>query len=256
MYLTVKQLRMESTRGNDARPALLSIVVPCFNEAATLERLLSLVLASPVTLAKEIIVVDDGSTDQSPAIIERFAGSRPPDVRVVTLRHHVNQGKGAALQTALARATGDVVVIQDADLEYDPADYRALLAPILAGAAHVVYGTRRSQRRLSDSPFDQWRFIVAAWTVTQIANLLFRARLTDYATGYKVFTRRVAERLELRSTGFEVDAEITARVCKLGYDIVEVPIGYRPRSVAEGKKIKGIDGLRALMTLFKEFKST
>jgi glycosyltransferase involved in cell wall biosynthesis len=247
---------MEPTRGNNARPALLSIVVPCFNEAATLERLLFLVLQSPVTLAKEIVVVDDGSTDQSAAIIERFAASRPPDVRVVALRHQVNQGKGAALHTALAHATGDIVVIQDADLEYDPADYPALLAPILAGAAHVVYGTRHLQRRLSDSPFDQWRFIVAAWTVTRIANALFGAHLTDYATGYKVFTRRVSDQLKLRATGFEVDAEITARVRKLGYDIVEVPIRYRPRSVAEGKKIRGIDGWRALMTLFKEFRST
>ena len=256
MYLTVKQLRMEPTRGDDARPALLSIVVPCFNEAATLERLLSLVLQSPVALAKEIVVVDDGSTDQSPEIIERFVGRRPPDVRVVTARHQVNQGKGAALQTALAHATGDVIVIQDADLEYDPGDYPVLLAPILVGAAHVVYGTRRTQRSLSDSTFSQWRFIIAAWTVTQIANLLFRARLTDYATGYKVFTRRLADQLKLRATGFEVDAEITARVRKLGYDIVEVPIRYRPRSVAEGKKIRGIDGWRALMTLFKEFRST
>ena len=256
MYLTVKQLRMEPTRGNDARLALLSIVVPCFNEAATLERLLSLVLQSPVTLAKEIIVVDDGSTDESPAIIDRFVGNRPPNVHVVAVRHQINRGKGAALQTALARATGDVVVIQDADLEYDPGDYAGLLAPILSGEADAVYGTRHSQRRLSDSPINQWRFIVAAWTVTQVANVLFRARLTDYATGYKMFTRQVADRLELRSTGFEVDAEITARVRKLGYDIIEVPIGYRPRSVAEGKKIRGIDGWRALMTLFREFRST
>ena len=256
MYLTVKQLRMESRRGNDARPALLSIVVPCFNEAATLERLLSLVLQSPVALAKEIIVVDDGSTDQSPAIIDRFVRDRPPSVRVMTVRHPINRGKGAAVHSALAGATGDVVVIQDADLEYDPGDYPALLAPILAGSADVVYGTRHSQRRLRDSPFDQWRFIVAAWTVTQVANLLFRARLTDFATGYKVFTRRVSDQLRLRSTGFEVDAEITARVRKLGYDIVEVPIRYRPRSVAEGKKIRGIDGWRALMTLFREFRST
>jgi glycosyltransferase involved in cell wall biosynthesis len=246
---------MEPRPDSDARPALFSIVVPCFNEASTLARLLSLVVDSPIALSREIVIVDDGSTDASPEIVERFADGRPAGVRVITLRHQTNQGKGAALRTALAHVTGDVIVIQDADLEYDPSDYSNLLAPILAGTADVVYGTRRAQRSLAGSAFSQWRFILAAWSVTQLANLLFRARLTDYATGYKMFTRRVSDRLELRSTGFEVDAEITARVRKLGYEIVEVPIRYRPRTVAEGKKIRGIDGWRALRTLIKEFRS-
>ena len=237
------------------RPALasLSILIPCYNEAGTVESVISRAAESEIGLRKELIVVDDGSTDGSAAIIagmqDRYR--ERGDAAIVVERHAVNRGKGAALRTALARATGDAVLIQDADLEYDPADYPALLAPILAGDAAIVYGRRQGRRFRIDQP-RQWRFIAAAWTLTRLANILFGARLTDYATGYKVFTRDVANRLALGADGFEIDAEITAQALRLGYRIVEVPIRYQPRSVAQGKKIRAVDGWRAAKTLVRE----
>ena len=237
------------------RPALasLSILIPCYNEAGTVESVISRAAESEIGLRKELIVVDDGSTDGSAAIIagmqDRYR--ERGDAAIVVERHAVNRGKGAALRTALARATGDAVLIQDADLEYDPADYPALLAPILAGDAAIVYGRRQSRRFRINQP-RQWRFIAAAWTLTRLANVLFGARLTDYATGYKVFTRGVANRLSLRAEGFEIDAEITAQALRMGCRIVEVPIRYQPRSVAQGKKIRAVDGWRAAATLVRE----
>lgn len=234
-------------------PHTLTIIIPCFNEAATLDTILSRVVDSRVDLTKEIVIVDDGSTDDSAAIAARWPGrlADRSDVSIILERHFSNRGKGAALRTALARASGDIIIIQDADLEYDPRDYPSLIAPILAGAAEVVYGTRRASRRFSWQAPQHWRFIAAARLLTSVANLLYGARLTDYAAGYKAFTREAASRLQLRRDGFEVCAEMTARFLKLGYRIVEVPIHYRPRTVAEGKKIRARDGWRALWTLVR-----
>ena len=232
----------------------LSIIIPCFNEASTLETIVGRAIDAPVPLQKEIILIDDGSTDESGVIIDRLPVKyhERPDATIVVERHPTNRGKGAAVRTALARATGDIILIQDADLEYDPRDYPALIAPILGGATDVVYGTRRDSRPLSIREPGHWRFIAAGRLVTAFANLLFRSRLTDYATGYKVFTRRAAARLVLQSRGFEVCAEMTAQFLKLGYPIVETPIRYQPRTIAEGKKIRAPDGWRAIVTLFRE----
>jgi glycosyltransferase involved in cell wall biosynthesis len=232
----------------------LTIIIPCFNEASTLETIVARANDAPVLLKKEIIVVDDGSTDESAAIADRLPVKYRdrPDATIVVARHPVNRGKGAAVRTALAKASGDVILIQDADLEYDPRDYPALIDPILSGKADVVYGTRRSVRRFSLNEPRHWRFIAAGRMVTWIANLLFGARLTDYATGYKVFSRRAAARLALQTGGFEICAEMTAQFLKLGYAIVETPIRYQPRTVAEGKKIRAPDGWRAIRTLVRE----
>jgi glycosyltransferase involved in cell wall biosynthesis len=242
----------------DARPptqkTTISIVIPCYNEAATIDEVVRRVIEAPVALRKELIVVDDGSTDGSAAII----GGLPSKYRdktgasIVLARHATNRGKGAAVRTALARASGEVILIQDADLEYDPSDYPALLKPILDGVCPVVYGSRSANRPFTLREPRHWRFIAAAWILTRIVNVLFDARLTDYATGYKAFTREVAGRLSLRADGFEICAEMTAQILKLGYPIAETPIRYRPRTVAEGKKIRAPDGWRAAWTLVRE----
>jgi dolichol-phosphate mannosyltransferase len=245
---------MDPRRASRPVARSLTIVIPCFNEVGTIEAVVERVMRSPVSLAKQVIVVDDGSTDGSGAVIDRLLDTYDgrPDACVLVERHATNRGKGAAVRTALARATGDAIVIQDADLEYDPADYPALLRPILDGTSDVVYGTRLASRRLSLREPGHWAFIAAAWSLTRVVNAFFGARLTDYATGYKAFTADVGQRLALRSEGFEVCAEMTAQILKHGYQIVETPVSYHPRTVAEGKKIRASDGWRALRTLARE----
>jgi len=232
----------------------LSIIVPCFNEAATIATIVERVVDAPVSLHKQLVVVDDGSTDGSAEIVRRlpakYAGR--DDVDVIAEFHDANRGKGRAVRTGLARATGEIVVIQDADLEYDPRDYPSLVAPIVDGASFVVYGSRRWQRQFAAAHPGHWRFALGNWLITRATNVLFGANLSDQSTGYKVFHRSVAERLALTSDGFEVCAEITARVRKLGYRIRETPVAYRPRTVREGKKIRASDGWRILATLVRQ----
>ncbi|MBI4499376.1 MAG: glycosyltransferase family 2 protein [Chloroflexi bacterium] len=221
----------------------LSVIIPVYNEARTIHELLKRVRAVSLTLEKEIICVDDCSRDGTWDLLQEEA--RSPDTRV--LRHAVNQGKGAAVRTGLAQATGDILLIQDADLEYDPEDYPKLLEPILRGETQVVYGSRFLGQAEAMSALHNFgnRFVTAA------TNLLYRTRLTDMETCYKVFTAEVARGLRLVSPRWGFDPEITAKILRRGYRIQEVPIRYHGREFYEGKKIRWQDGFTVLFTLVR-----
>jgi len=224
---------------------LLSVVIPVFNEAATIEELIRRVWA--VDIPKEIIVVDDGSTDDTPRLLARLA--EEGHLRVV--RHERNRGKGAALCTGFAQVRGNVVVIQDADLEYDPAQYRLLIQPIVEGVADVVYGSRF----LSAGPHRVlyfWHY-AANRTLTTLSNMLTDLNLTDIETCYKVFRRRVIDELRpvLREKRFGIDPELTAKVARRGYRVYEIGITYYGRTYQEGKKIGFWDALKILWCIFR-----
>jgi glycosyltransferase involved in cell wall biosynthesis len=217
----------------------ISVIIPVYNERDTVAETIARVRASSVE--KEIIVVDDASTDDTAEIVASLVGD---DLRL--LRQERNQGKGTAIRRGLEAVTGDVVIIQDADLEYDPADYPALIAPIAAGEAAVVYGTRAPR-------FEgmRWPHRAFNWLAARLANLLYRADITDEATCYKVFRTEVLCDIPLKCERFEFCPEITAKVRKRGIKIVEVPVSYHARTVGAGKKIRWWDGVVALWTLVK-----
>lgn len=220
----------------------LSVIIPCYNEQRTILTILERVQA--VSIAKEIIVVDDGSTDGTRELLAALVADLPG---VTVLFHEGNRGKGAAVATGLARAIGRVVIIQDADLEYDPEEYGAVIAPILAGEAEVVYGSRN----LQPNHYSYRSFYWGGRLVTLVANVLYGSRLTDEATCYKAFALPVIQGLHLESAGFEFCPEVTAKLLRQGYAIREVPISYHARPREEGKKIRASDGLRAIWTLLK-----
>jgi len=236
----------------------LSIIVPAYNEIDTIGEILRRVRAvelrvrvgfepedgSEVLLEREVVVVDDGSTDGTREVLDELAAA--PDVSVVL--HERNQGKGAAVRTGLQHASGDIVLIQDADLEYDPRDYPALLQPILEGRSQVVYGSRFRGGPTRAMFF--WHMVGNRF-LTLVTNLLYDSILSDMETCYKVFTQEVAKQLDLRASGWGFDPEITAQILKLGYRIYEVPITYTGREFHEGKKIGWRDGMTVLWTLLK-----
>jgi glycosyltransferase involved in cell wall biosynthesis len=217
---------------------LLTVVVPVFNEHRTLRECLRRVVAAPFD--KEILVVDDASTDRSPAIVREMAASYP-GIRL--LAHPVNRGKGAALRTGIAEAAGDIVIIQDADLEYDPADYPALVNPIAAGNADVVFGSRFLGGEHRVLYF--WHS-VGNQLLTLLSNAFTNLNLTDMETCYKAFRRVVIQNLVLESDRFGFEPEVTAKVAKSPCVVYEVPISYRGRTYAQGKKITWHDGVAAL----------
>jgi len=222
----------------------LSVVIPVHNEASTIEEVLEKVLAVELSgIEKEIIVADDGSTDGSLELVQRFRLAQADLVKVYT--SPVNFGKGAAVRYGFKMATGDIVLIQDADLELDPQEYGRLLAPILAGQAQVVYGSRFKQNGNKVPLVSRW----ANQFLTLLTNLLFGGRLTDMETAYKVFRAEVLQQIKLKRVGFDFEPEITAKLLKAGYQIQEVPISYNPRTSYEGKKIGWRDGLEAIWTL-------
>lgn len=232
----------------------LSVIVPVYNEAATIRDVLRRVVQAP--FAKEILVVDDGSTDGTTAVLKDLdslkitlsqdSPSAPFDLKV--LFHTRNQGKGAAIRTALGAVTGDIVLIQDADLEYNPAEYPRLLEPILAGTADVVYGSRflGFPRRV----LFFWHTVGNNF-LTLVSNMFTNLNLTDMETGYKVFRTEVLRNLSLRSNRFDFEPEVTARVARRGLRIYEVPISYAGRTYAEGKKIQWKDGMAALWAIVR-----
>ena len=220
-----------------------SVVVPCFNERETINELIDRVVASPVE--KQIIVVDDCSTDGTRELL--VARARDKQDITLVLRDR-NGGKGAAVQQGLRAAAGYVVIIQDADLEYDPADYPILLRPIQTGKAEVVYGSRF----LGEHRAMYFWHSVGNKALTLVCNILFDTTLTDMETCYKVFTRDIADRLRLNSNRWGFDPEITAKIMRMGHRIYEVPISYSGREHWEGKKIVAWkDGPRVLLTLLR-----
>jgi glycosyltransferase involved in cell wall biosynthesis len=218
--------------------------MPVFNERGTVAAAIDQVLATELPIAPvELIVVDDGSVDGT---AELLSGERWP-AGVHFLRHDRNLGKGAAVRTALTAATGDYAAIMDADLEYDPADLERMLEPALAHQAEVVFGTRGFD---SHSAFSFW-YVVGNKSVTLAANLLFNSWLADIMTCQKLMRTELFRSLDLRSTGFTIEPEITARVLSRGYQIYEVPVTYRARGRSEGKKLTASDGVRVLGTLVR-----
>lgn len=219
----------------------LSIVMPVYNEAKTIEEILKRVKA--VGVASEIVVVDDGSQDGTVALL---AGLKDPMLRLI--QHERNQGKGAAVRTGIGAAQGDLILIQDADLEYDPRDIPALLKPIEEGMADVVYGSRFMGAPRRPTMF--WH-MVANKLLTFITNILYNTILTDMETGYKLFRRETLHGITIRSNSFNFEPEITAKLLKRRTRIFEVPISFNPRDYSEGKKIKLKDAFEALWALLK-----
>lgn len=239
----------------------LSVIMPVYNEIATLEEIVRRVLTvdltlnsngtnplieSPLELERELVIVDDGSTDGTREILDVWRNERQDEIRIIF--HANNGGKGAALRTGFAAATGDILVIQDADLEYDPRDFGRLLEPILDGRTAVVYGSRflggpRSAMSLAHT--------IGNKGVTWLTNLLYGTILSDMETCYKCFRRDVIADMPLRSRRFEIEPELTAKILKRGFSIFEVPISYNGREFHEGKKLTWRDGFSAISTLVR-----
>jgi glycosyltransferase involved in cell wall biosynthesis len=230
-------------RNGKARTGLLTVIMPVHNERATLRPVLDRVMASPVE--KEVILVDDASTDGTAELIRNEIEGRYPNLRALYIAE--NAGKGAAIRAAIPHARGDYILIQDGDLEYDPEDYPALLRPFQEQGASIVYGSRfmkaRPRMRLPNR--------MVNWLLARMVRMLYGAPLTDEATCYKVFRRELLQSMPLTCRRFEFCPEVTAKALRRGYRIVEVPIHYQARSMAEGKKIRWTDGVQAIWTLIK-----
>ena len=228
----------------DRRPEyhLLSVVVPVFNERNTVAEIIRRMRAVELPVRVEMVIVDDGSSDGSDKVLAALADST---VRVI--HHPHNRGKGAAVRTGIEAARGDLILVQDADLEYDPDDWPSLLAPVLKGKARVVYGSRFTGERKNMLP-SHW---IGNRLLTLVTNLLYKSTLSDMETCYKLFDRKVLEGVTIESDRFEFEPEITAKVLMKGERIYEVPISYAGREMSEGKKITWKDGFGAMYTLVR-----
>ena len=234
-----------STQLRAGRQERLSIIVPVYNEARTVRAVIDRLLSIELPVPREILVVDDGSTDGTGDVLDRAAGE---GLAVTVIRMPQNGGKGTAIRTGLARATGTIVAIQDADLELDPAQLATLVQPIVSGRATVVYGSR-----FLDGTARAPRMTIAGnRMLTAATNLLYGSAITDMETCYKIMRADIAHSLKLDASRFEIEPQITARLLRGGHHIHELPVHFVPRSKAEGKKIKWRDGVRALQVLLLE----
>lgn len=246
-------------------PAKLSILIPVYNEEKTIKLILEKVIKSrldPKKIKKEIIIVNDGSKDNSEREIKSFINNNK-DSKQFTTKYvtKTNGGKGTAIKEGLKYATGDIIIIQDADLEYDPEDYSELIEPILRGHVQVVYGSRyltKYQRKIiwhsekmRDGLITYFAFIFGGRIITWATNILYNVDLTDEPTCYKAIKTDLLKQINIKSKGFELCTELTAKIAKQKIPIIEIPISFYPRSIKDGKKIKFRDGLMGILTLLK-----
>ena len=236
------QSAMDRLTPTDPNP-LVSLIVPAFNEAANIGDVLTRVF--DLRLRAEVIAVDDGSTDGTPDVLRSFEESHG----ITVLRHERNSGKGAAVRTGIARSTGEIVLIQDADMEYDPADVVNLIEPIIAGYADVVYGSRLTGGR-PQRAYMFWH-LVGNRMLALLTNLLWNTTLTDMETGYKAFRGEIIRSFELTENDFRIEPEITSHVLHRRLRLYQIPIAYYGRTPEEGKNISWRDGLPAVLTLLK-----
>lgn len=227
--------------------SVLSVVIPVYNEKETLAELVRRVEAVPLIndMGKQIILVDDGSTDGTRELLEQW--KQEEDYTIVL--HERNKGKGAAIRSGLPKVAGEYVIIQDADLEYDPQDYNAMLSKMIAEDVPVVYGSRQLKKQ--DNRYARFSFYAGGLLLTFITNVLYRQKITDEPTCYKLFKTELIQNMPLECERFEFCPEVTARIARKGIKITEVPISYFPRDMHEGKKINWRDGWEAIVTLFK-----
>jgi glycosyltransferase involved in cell wall biosynthesis len=223
----------------------LSIIIPAYNEKKTIRRILSLVEKAPLPkdVSREIIIVDDGSSDGTREILSKLSK------RYKVIFHKKNKGKGGAVKTGFKAATGDMIIIQDADLEYDPRDYVACIKPIIEGKAQVVYGSRRLRK--ANKQFSGLSFYLGGVALSWLTTMLYFNHITDEPTCYKTFRADVIKKLRIKGDKFEWEPEVTAKMLKQGIKIHEVPIRYYPRDVKQGKKIRWKDGVQAIWILIK-----
>ncbi|MFZ5800780.1 MAG: glycosyltransferase family 2 protein [Candidatus Omnitrophota bacterium] len=220
----------------------VSVIIPVFNETTTVQQIIDRILK--LDFVRELVIVEDGSTDGTQELLKE----NPVDQRVKIFFHEKNSGKGVAINTGLKNATGEIIAIQDADLEYNPEELRRLIAPIVSGRAEVVYGSRFLDIRPSGMYFFNRLGNLA---LTFLTNLFYGCRLTDMETGYKVFKRSAVEGVEIKSRDFSVEPELTAKILKRRFTIYELPISYAGRGYGKGKKIKWIHGFSALWAILK-----
>ena len=223
----------------------ISIIIPVYNEEKTIKKILDLISSVNLGIKKEIVIVDDGSKDNSKKIIEKYIEHKKKNRIEYKFFSKKNEGKGSAIKKGIELTSGEIITIQDADLEYDPEDFKKLIKPIILGKEKVVYGSRFLRKH---EPLYKIYFLGNKF-LTFLTKVLYNAKITDMETCYKVFKADVIKNIEIKSNEFDFEPEITARVLKLGIKIKEIPISYKPRSIAEGKKINWKDGLQAIWTL-------